>query len=222
MSRWHFRAPIALAALGVAAALVAPLAVPASQPRVSARVSAGVSAGASTRAVTIPCKPAYELTPQQRAALLASIPGGIGIRQCTPGTSTTVRLTAFREFLGKKTFQFTNVQLSDNSCDSRSPYADVYTNNGFIEEFINNIGCNNSAYWPGPVKKTDVADAKYVYVRLYACGNPVTSGCSDFKNSSYHYNPYSVSMGTITSTFNFCNKTGPGGGTIACFYATLD
>jgi hypothetical protein len=149
---------------------------------------------------------------------IGSGPGG----WAAPGTSTTVRLTAFQKFLGQKTFQFTNVQLSDNSCDDRSVYADVNTSNGFIEEFVNSLGCGNSAYWAGPVKKTDVQANSFVWVNLYACGNPITSGCSTPVASATHYNPYTSGMGTITSTFSFCNKTGPGGATIACFYATLD
>jgi hypothetical protein len=214
MSKIRFRALIGIAVLGVAAALVTLLAVPATPAHVSTR---------STLTVIIPCKPAYELTPQQRAALLASMPGGNGIRTCSPGTSTAVHLVAFHKFLGKRTFQLTNVQLSDSSCDGRSTYADITTNNGFIEEFVNNQGCNHDAIWPGPIKKTDVSDVKYVYVRLYACGNPVTSGCSSVVPSKYHYNHYTVpSLGTINSTFNFCNKTGPRGATIACFYADLD
>jgi hypothetical protein len=215
MSRLRLRALIGVAALGAAAVLVAVLAVPASQARVSTRVT--------SHTVTIPCKPAYELTPQQRAALLASMPGGMGIRKCTPGTSTTVRLIAFQKFTGRRSWQFTNVQLSDSSCDGRSTYADVTTNNGFNSEFINDLGCNHNAIWPGPVYRSDPSGytTKYVYIRLYACGNPI-SGCSTVVSSKYHYNPYTTSSGTINSTFNFCNRTGPGGATIACFYANLD
>ncbi len=214
MSRLRFRALIGIAAIGVGAALITLLAVPATQARVSTR----------THTVTIPCKPAYELTPRQRAALLASMPEGMGIRKCTPGTSTTVHLTAFQKFTGRRSWQFTNVQLSDSSCDGRSTYADVTTNNGFNTEFVNNLGCNNDAIWPGPIYMSDPSGytTKYVYIRLYACGNPITSGCSTVVISKYHYNPYTTSSGTINSTFNFCNKTGPGGATIACFYANLD
>jgi hypothetical protein len=207
----RLRAVIGAAFLGAAAVLVAVLAFPASH--------AGGSARVPSHTVTIPCKPANELTPQQRAALLASMPGGKEFRKCTPGTSTKVRLAAFYEFTGKRSWVLSNVQLSDKACDGRTVYADVTTNNGWNSEFVNSAGCGTTGYWAGPIPMSDPSGytTKYVYIRLYACN---TWGCSSVVSSSYHHNPYSTSSGTIYSHFSFCNGTG--GSTIACFYADLD
>jgi hypothetical protein len=211
MSRLRLRALIGVAALGAAAVLVAVLAVPATQARTSTRVTSHI--------VTIPCKPANELTARQRATLLATMPGGKGIRQCTPGTSTTVRLTASQTFTGARSAKFTNVQLSDNSCDGRSVYADAIDENGFLGEFVNSIGCGNSAYWAGPIYVSSPYNIDYIQMKLYACGLT----CSSVTYSKKHWNPYAPGItGPVNSTYSFCNKTGPGGATIACFYATLD
>lgn len=198
----RLRAIIAVSALGFLAVML-PVAGP-SRSQVT------------TRAVTVPCKPADQLTNEQRAALVASLQGNPGIRDCTSGTSTTINLTAYQKFLSKTSFQFTNVSLSDQACDGRSVFADANDQNGFQIEFVNSKGCNTTAYWAGPIHVSSPYNVNYVRMALYACNS---TSCSSVVWSKYHYNPYRNAFGDINSTFDFCNATG---GTIGCFYAKLN
>lgn len=225
MTRARLRTLIALAAFGLLAALLTAAATQRTSP---------------PAAPSIPCKPASQMTPQQRAALFASLPpGGSGIRRCTPAgrsshvpaaagsSSSAIHTTAFsrpselQHFQSKNYYTMSDVNLSDDYCDNRGVLADLYDQAGWEGyEFFNNQGCGHTAYWAGPLSFNDTAyGVKYVQVKLIACNS---SSCSTAKWSSQHANPYWPGQGTkpVDSTFSFCNKDNAGH-TLACFSAHL-
>lgn len=210
MSRLRRRAIIGLATLGVMTALAAVLAVPGTHAR-----------PASTRAITVPCEPANQMTPQQRAALAASLGASAGFRHCTPGSSTTIHLTAYDKFLSLHKAEFTDVYLQHVACDNRSVYADIYDSSGWTGYyFYTSLPCGNTAYFAGPDYVTDSYYVmKAIWVRLYDCNS---TSCSNYTDSNHHANCYYNSKYSCSSSFSFCNNTGPNGSTIACFKGKLD
>lgn len=215
MSKPRLHALIAMGTLGIVAALAAlvtMLAAPAGPAQVSARVEV-----ATTSPVSFPCEPANNMTGQQRAAMIAALPAQSFRFASQCRTAGGIHTTALREFTGKTTFQLTYVNLQDTLCDNRSVYADVYTDNGWLGEFVNSAGCHSDAVWDDPIHFTDVGNVQYVFIRLYACNS---TSCSSYTDSARHWNPYvASSKNPVNSTFNFQNNTG---GEIAAFSASLD
>jgi hypothetical protein len=89
-------------------------------------------------------------------------------------------------FQGDDTFVLSDVRLTDTGCDTRSVFAFVYDENGFLGQFENGHGCDTTATWSSE-RMSDPHGTAWVQIRLYAC-NPMS--CISLPYSLKHYDPY--------------------------------
>jgi hypothetical protein len=89
-------------------------------------------------------------------------------------------------FQGHDSFVLSDVRLRDTGCDTRSIFAFVYDENGFLGQFQNAHGCNTTAR-PSDQTMSDPLGTTWVQMRLYACD---TTSCISIPYSLKHYDPY--------------------------------
>lgn len=188
------RSKLYRAALITAAGAVAALSTVFATPTAT---SAAPVSNASTS-----CQPAYTMTGAERAKLPT-------LRMCNRGTGPAVgaqtpklvqpdlgslsgninkttdvaSLNTDYYFDSKYEVSLTGTALRDINCDGRSVYADLYDGEGFLAEFKNGLGCNQTATW-AVEHVYDNGGVEWIYFTLYACNS---TSCSTPHSTANYY-----------------------------------
>jgi hypothetical protein len=108
---------------------------------------------------------------------------------CNTTGGTIACFIGLLHYVSATEFTLSDVELSDDLCDSRSVYADVYSQASFFGEFFDSNGCDTTVDVPGPTDLSDpIFGVQYVYIDLYACN---LLSCSSDAYSLEHDNPFS-------------------------------